>query len=88
MLKIVQNSGCGPTELRLLSRRVSSFSTSPSSIREGRSSSWDSRTSRNRSEGNQACRVRQGRYRILYEVRDNVLVVLVITVGSRNGVYR
>ena len=33
-------------------------------------------------------RVRQGRYRILYEILDDVLVVLVIKVGSRDTVYR
>jgi len=33
-------------------------------------------------------RVRQGRYRILYEILDDVLVVLVIKVGSRDAVYR
>jgi len=33
-------------------------------------------------------RIRQGRCRILYEILDDVLVVLVITVGSRDAVYR
>lgn len=33
-------------------------------------------------------RIRQGRYRILYEIRDDVLIVLVIKVGSRDAVYR
>jgi len=33
-------------------------------------------------------RIRQGRYRILYEVVDDVLVILVIKVGSRDAVYR
>ncbi len=33
-------------------------------------------------------RVRSGDYRALYEVRDEVLVVLVVTVGHRREVYR
>lgn len=33
-------------------------------------------------------RLRQGRYRILYEIQDEVLVVLVIKVGGRDTVYR
>lgn len=32
-------------------------------------------------------RVRQGVYRIIYEVRDNELVVIVIKVGHRREVY-
>lgn len=33
-------------------------------------------------------RVRQGRYRILYEIQDAQLVVLVIRVADRKNVYR
>jgi len=33
-------------------------------------------------------RVRQGRYRILYEIADDVLIVLVVKGGSRDTVYR
>ncbi len=33
-------------------------------------------------------RVRSGDYRAIYEVRDTVLVVLVVTVGHRRDVYR
>ncbi|MBU1049594.1 type II toxin-antitoxin system RelE/ParE family toxin [Candidatus Bipolaricaulota bacterium] len=32
-------------------------------------------------------RIRQGRYRILYEIQDQALIVLVIKVGSRDSVY-
>jgi mRNA interferase RelE/StbE len=32
-------------------------------------------------------RVREGSYRIVYEVRDEELVVLVVLVGQREGVY-
>ncbi len=33
-------------------------------------------------------RVRQGRYRIVYEIRDEVLVVSVVKVAHRSVVYR
>jgi mRNA interferase RelE/StbE len=33
-------------------------------------------------------RVRVGTYRIIYEVRDRELIVIVIHVGHRRGVYR
>ena len=33
-------------------------------------------------------RIRQGRYRIIYEIRDAELVVLVVRVGDRRDVYR
>jgi mRNA interferase RelE/StbE len=34
------------------------------------------------------CRIRVGDYRVLYEIRDRVLLVLVIKVGHRREVYR
>lgn len=33
-------------------------------------------------------RVRTGDYRIIYEVHDNVLVILVLAVGHRRDIYR
>ena len=33
-------------------------------------------------------RIRQGRYRILYEIQDLVLIVIVVKVGNRSDVYR
>jgi mRNA interferase RelE/StbE len=33
-------------------------------------------------------RIRVGEYRIVYEIRDQVLVVLVLTVGHRKSVYK
>ena len=33
-------------------------------------------------------RLRQGDYRILYEIRDEVLIVTVVNVGHRKDVYR
>lgn len=37
--------------------------------------------------GQERYRVRQGDYRIVYEIRDAVLVVLVVKVGHRREVY-
>ena len=33
-------------------------------------------------------RIRVGRYRVIYEVQDEVLVVLVLRVGHRRDIYR
>jgi mRNA interferase RelE/StbE len=33
-------------------------------------------------------RIRIGQYRVLYEIRDAVLLVLILTVGNRRDVYR
>ncbi len=38
--------------------------------------------------GIDAWRVRAGDYRIVYEVRDRVLVVLVLAVGHRRDIYK
>ena len=38
--------------------------------------------------GSEFYRVRQGMYRIIYEIQDAVLVVVVIKVGNRRDVYR
>lgn len=38
--------------------------------------------------GQENYRVRQGRYRIVYEIRDEVLVVNVIKVAHRTNVYK
>ena len=38
--------------------------------------------------GRDAYRVRQGVYRILYTIADDVLLVEVVEVGHRKGVYR
>lgn len=37
--------------------------------------------------GNDCYRVRQGLYRIVYEIQDDRLVVLVIKVGHRSSIY-
>ena len=33
-------------------------------------------------------RIRQGRYRILYEIQDDILLVIVVKAGKRSNVYR
>lgn len=38
--------------------------------------------------GQERYRIRQGDYRILYEIEDNVLRVVVVKVGHRRDVYR
>ena len=38
--------------------------------------------------GQERYRVRQGSYRIIYEIQDAVLVVMIVKVGRRRGVYR
>jgi mRNA interferase RelE/StbE len=38
--------------------------------------------------GQERYRVRQGLYRIVYEIDDRVLIVLVVKVGHRRDVYR
>jgi mRNA interferase RelE/StbE len=38
--------------------------------------------------GKEQYRVRQGLYRIVYEIEDDRLVVLVIKVGHRSGIYK
>jgi mRNA interferase RelE/StbE len=38
--------------------------------------------------GQDLYRIRQGLYRIIYEIRDNELVVQVIKVGHRSDVYK
>lgn len=38
--------------------------------------------------GEDKYRIRQGYYRILYEIRDRELVVTVIRIGNRRDVYR
>lgn len=38
--------------------------------------------------GQEKCRVRQGNYRIIYEIRDDEVVVVVVKVGHRKDVYR
>jgi mRNA interferase RelE/StbE len=39
-------------------------------------------------KGRNAYRIRQGDYRIIYEIRDKALVIIVVTVGHRREIYR
>ncbi len=39
-------------------------------------------------KGRNAYRIRWGNYRIIYEIKDKVLVVLIIDVGHRKNIYR
>ncbi|MBT3192520.1 MAG: type II toxin-antitoxin system RelE/ParE family toxin [Verrucomicrobia bacterium] len=38
--------------------------------------------------GRPAWRIRLGAYRVIYEIQDNELVVLVVTIGNQKDVYR
>ena len=38
--------------------------------------------------GQEKYRIRQGVYRILYEIRNNELIVVVVKIGHRRDVYR
>jgi len=38
--------------------------------------------------GRPAWRIRIGAYRVIYEIRDEQLLVLVVTIGNRKDVYR
>ncbi len=38
--------------------------------------------------GREAWRIRVGKYRIIYEINDNKLIVLIILIGHRKEVYR
>jgi len=39
-------------------------------------------------KGRDAYRIRRGNYRIIYEIKDNILTVIVIAVGHRKSIYR
>ena len=41
-----------------------------------------------RLKGREGFRIRIGDYRILYQIQDEVLLVVVVTVGHRSSVYR
>ena len=38
--------------------------------------------------GQELYRVRQGNYRIVYEIKDELLVILIVRVGNRKEVYK
>ena len=37
---------------------------------------------------NKLYRIRSGDYRIIYEIKNNVLVILIVTIGHRKDIYR
>jgi mRNA interferase RelE/StbE len=39
-------------------------------------------------KGREAYRIRQGNYRIIYEIRDNILTVTIINAGHRKEIYK
>lgn len=39
-------------------------------------------------KGRNAYRIRQGDYRIIYEIRDKALIIIVINVGHRKEIYK
>ena len=39
-------------------------------------------------KGRNAFRIRKGNYRIIYEIKDNTLTVIVIAIGHRRSIYR
>jgi len=41
-----------------------------------------------RLSGEEKYRVRQGNYRIIYQINDDKVIVIVVKVGHRNDVYR
>jgi mRNA-degrading endonuclease RelE of RelBE toxin-antitoxin system len=45
-------------------------------------------TSFNHTQGRDAWRIRVGDYRVIYEIHDRVLQVIVITIGHPREVYR
>ncbi|MGB0062650.1 type II toxin-antitoxin system RelE family toxin [Candidatus Binatus sp.] len=67
-----------PREVQLkLNKRIDSLSLDPRP-----------RGSKKLKGGDELWRVRVGDYRVVYEVRDKVLVVLVVRVAHRREVYR
>jgi mRNA interferase RelE/StbE len=39
-------------------------------------------------KGRQGWRIRQGNYRVIYEIQDDQLIVIVLDVGNRKDIYR
>ena len=66
----------GKKQRRLVVRRISKLSDEPRPPGCSKLS------------GKDLYRIRQGRYRILYRIDDDVLTVLVVKVGHRRDVYR
>lgn len=39
-------------------------------------------------KGRQSWRIRQGNYRVIYEIQDEQLIIIVLDVGNRKDIYR
>lgn len=39
-------------------------------------------------QGREGYRLRVGKWRVLYEIRDDQLIILVVDIGPRGGIYR
>ncbi|MBL4755621.1 MAG: type II toxin-antitoxin system RelE/ParE family toxin [Flavobacteriales bacterium] len=39
-------------------------------------------------KGRNAYRIREGNYRVIYEIKDKILTVIVITIGHRKDIYK
>ncbi len=39
-------------------------------------------------KGRQGWRIRQGNYRVIYEIQDDQLVIIVLDIGHRKDIYR
>ncbi len=84
-----------PYEVRLKPSAERAFRKLPAEIRSRIGSRLDSLASSPRPSGceklggvDNLYRVRVGDYRIVYQVSDEVLLVLVVTIGHRGDVYR
>ena len=64
------------TDRRRITERINSLATDPRPRGASKLS------------GQERYRIRQGRYRILYTIEDDLLVIYVIKVGDRKSVYK
>ena len=64
------------TDRRRIAEQISSLATDPRPRGASKLS------------GQERYRIRQGRYRILYTIEDDLLVIYVIKVGDRKSVYK
>ncbi|MCE5269960.1 type II toxin-antitoxin system RelE/ParE family toxin [bacterium] len=82
-------------EITILPAALKQLESLPVGIRRRIAAGIDSLSDNPRPEGcrklagsDNLYRLRQGDYRVVYEVRDAVLVVLVIRLGHRKDIYR
>ena len=82
-------------EIRWKLRARKAYLALPKNVRDAMESRIDALATNPRPPGcrkmtgyNTLYRIRVGEYRILYEIRDNVLTVIVIWVGARGSAYK